>query len=293
MKNLFSTCCLAILFSFTGLAQDGGSLLDLVEDDEPQEEFASASFKSSRIIMTHSIENISKGVLDFRILHRFGIFTNGFENLFGLDQASVRIAFDYGLTDRLMIGFGRSGFRKEIDGFVKYQLLRQQSGYRSVPVTVSIAAGTLVKTFDGENPFYQEEFANRLAYYQQILIGRKFNKSLTLQLTPTILHENLVKFAEESNTRFALGIGGRLKVTDRIALMADYHYMITDLMDDALYNPLSVGVDIETGGHVFQLHFTNSIGLSERAYLTETRDNWSNFDFRFGWNLSRSFQIVR
>jgi hypothetical protein len=133
-----------------------------------------------------------------------------------------------------------------------------------------------------------------MGYYAQAIIGRKLSDKLTLQLTPTIVHQNLVATSKDPNDLYSIGLGGRLKLTNRLALTADYYYVINRNEDlQNYYNPLSIGFDIETGGHVFQLHFTNAIGMNERVFISETINDWANGDIQFGFNISRVFQIKK
>jgi hypothetical protein len=269
------------------------SLLDLLDEDEPEVEYVKAAFKSSRVINSHSMEMLHPGTMDFRILHRFGPVNRGFYDLFGLDQASMRIGFDYGISKHLTIGVGRSTFNKEMDGFVKYRLIAQQTGKRNIPLSVVLVTGM---TMDGRrwaNPDRVNYFSSRLAYYHQIIIGRKFNDWVSLQVTPGMVHRNLVASNEDPHDIFYTGIGGRLKLTKRIAFTADYHYVFNPADPGISQNPLSLGLDIETGGHVFQLHFSNAIGMNERAFITDTNAPWGGGEIRFGFNLSRMFQIKK
>lgn len=242
--------------------------------------------------MSHSMEMLQPGVLDFRILHRFGSVSSGFYNFFGLDAlANVRIGFDYGITDNLMAGIGRSSFNKELDGFMKYRLIHQSTGPEASPISFIAIAGVTSTMLKWSDPTRQNYFSSRLAYYAQVIIGRKFSRALTLQFMPSIVHRNLVPTKNDPNDLFAAGMGGRIKLSRRISFNADYHYVINQNKAAGFYNPLSVGFDIETGGHVFQLHFTNSKGMNERAFLAATQYRWSKGGIFFGFNISRSFQI--
>jgi hypothetical protein len=256
--------------------------------DEPQKELVYASFKSSRIIMSHSVEMLREGVLDFRILHRFGKVSGGTYEFFGLDgPATVRLGLDYGLTDNISFGIGRSAYKKELDGFLKYRPLQQSKGPGAFPVSVVAVAGM---TYAADTITKRYHTSDRFAFYWQALIGRKFNDALTLQIMPTMLHKNIVAQGEH-NDLFAGGFGGRIKLSKRISFNVDYYYVINQV--PGITNPLSVGFDIETGGHVFQLHFTNAKGINERAFLAETADHWDNGDIQFGFNISRSFQLKK
>jgi hypothetical protein len=268
-------------------------LLKLVGEDKPKKEYVKYAFKSPRVINGHSMEFLAPGTLDFRILHRFGLVSQGFDNLFGLDQASMRMGFDFGLRRNLMFGFGRSTFKKELDGYVKYAPLQQSTGEGSFPVTIAIVGGMTMNTLPWADPTIKNYFSSRLAYYFQTIIGRKISEGFTLQLAPTLVHNNLVALQTQPNDIYAVGFGGRAKVSNRMALTWDYFYVVNGIEKGINYHPLSVGVDIETGGHVFQLHVSNAAGMNERAFITETTNSWSKGELRFGFNLSRVFQIAK
>jgi len=285
---LFAGLC---LFSRTAHAQ-GNDLLGLLGEDKPQKEYVKAAFKSSRVINAHSMEFLSPGTMDFRILHRFGQLDQGYKNFFGLDQATMRMGFDFGIRRNLMAGVGRSTFKKEVDAFVKYAPIRQSKGPGSSPVTVALVGAMTVDGLPWTDPTRTNYFSSRLAYYFSAIIGRKFNESFTLQLTPTVVHKNLVQLQTNPNDIIGLGVGGRLKLNKRMALTWDYTHVLNGL-PTGYYNPLSVGIDIETGGHVFQLHLSNATGMNERAFITETTGQWAKGEIRMGFNLSRVFQLKK
>jgi hypothetical protein len=288
MKPKLTFLLLAILLFSKAKSQDSTDLFKQLGVDEPQKELVYASFKSSRIIMSHSVEMLREGVLDFRILHRFGKVSGGTYEFFGLDgPATVRLGLDYGLTDNISFGIGRSAYKKELDGFLKYRPIQQSKGPGAFPVSVVVVAGM---TYAADTITKRYHTSDRFAFYYQALIGRKFNDALTLQIMPTMLHKNIVAQGEH-NDLFAGGIGGRIKLSKRISFNVDYYYVINQL--PGITNPLSIGFDIETGGHVFQLHFTNAKGINERAFLAETADHWDNGDIQFGFNISRSFQLKK
>ncbi len=281
----------ALFISAFAFAQDEGeSLLDLLGEEETTN-YASASFKTTRIINAQSIENVAEGVLDFKISHRFGRVNGGLGEFFGLDQATIRLGLDYGITDRLMIGIGRSTVQKAIDGFAKYKLLRQSSGKKNMPVTLSLYSSIMVNAQQWANPERENYFSSRLFFTHQILIGRKFSSGTSLMLMPTLVHRNLVESTAVENDVYALGIGGRQKLTNRLALTFEYFYVLPDQISEIHTNSLSVGFDIETGGHVFQLHFTNSLGMMDKQYITETTGEWGAGDIHFGFNISRVFTL--
>jgi hypothetical protein len=268
-------------------------LLDLLGEEAPTVDYATASFKTNRVINLHSLESTAGGVLDFKIGHRFGFLSGGVSELFGLDQAMIRIGFDYGITDRLTVGLGRSSFEKTYDGFLKYKLLRQSSGAKKMPLTLAVVASSAVKTLPFRDPD-RENFASSKFYYTwQLILGRKFSDGFSLQLSPTVVHRNLVRLESEANDVLALGTAGRIKLSKRIAINAEYIYVLPDQLAPGYRNSLSIGFDIETGGHVFQLHLTNSTSLVEKGFITETVGNWGDGDIHFGFNVSRVFTVAK
>lgn len=294
---------LAIFLLFFGcyatkvLAQD--DLMSLIEDDkDKKKEFTTATFKTTRLINGHSIENVAAGVLDLKISHRFGFINRGSYELFGLDQATMRIGLDYGLNDRLMVGIGRSTFQKQYDAFYKFKLLRQASGGKgSSPVSVSAMSSIMLNTLKWSDPTRKNYYSSRLAFAHQLLVARKFSESVSLQLMPSYVHYNLVPTYTEPNDIFALGAGGRVKLSKRVSLNAEYYHVLPLAPEGYSYrlngtkNSLAIGFDIETGGHVFQLHFTNSTGMTEKTFITETVGDFFKGDIHFGFNISRVFTI--
>jgi hypothetical protein len=293
MRKSLLTGCILFLLAAPAWSQQGG-LLSLL-DEQYSIDHVTNAFKSPRVINTHSMEMLSPGTMDFRILHRFGDISRGAYELFGLDQASMRLGLDFGITSNLSAGIGRSTAKKEVDGFLKYRILWQSTGRRNIPVSVVWVSGMTVNGL--KDPIgiegVQVKFTRRLGYYHELIIGRKFSDRFTLQVSPTLIHNNIVANKLTPNELLACGIGGRFKFTKRIAFVWDYTYVINRFPPNINYNPLSVGFDIETGGHVFQLHFSNAVGMNERAYISDANSNWLKGEVRFGFNLSRVFQIVK
>lgn len=293
MTRLFLSLALASA-TLSVLAQD--DLLSLLGEDSTVE-YTSASFKSTRVINSHSLENVAHGVLDFRIGHRFGFVNGGLNEFFGLDQATIRLGLDYGITEQLMVGIGRSNYQKTVDGFVKYKLLRQCDSGCSMPLTLAVVASSSVTTLPADQvPWYGEGredfFTHRLSYSFQLIAGRKFSERFTLQVMPGVVHRNLVATSDDRNDLLNAGIAGRIKLTKRVSLNGEYFYVLPDQGPrEAFTNSLSMGFDIETGGHVFQLHFTNSTGMFERGFITETVGKWDKGDIHFGFNISRVFTL--
>jgi Membrane bound beta barrel domain (DUF5777) len=288
MKNKFLALSFFSLCFFNATAQNE-SLLAGLEDSTLGTQKVTGAFKSTRVINAHSIEMLAKGNLDFRILHRFGFVSAGIKQFFGLDQASMRMSFDYGITNNLTVGIGRSTFRKELDAFAKTRILQQTKGAKEFPFSLIVVGGYTVHT-DESAPTEKLSAVDRSAYYLQTIIGRKFNSKFSMQLSPIFVHTNFPVVRTDDQKIFALGGGLRYKVSKRMALTLDYHHPFGKL-DDSFTDPISLGIDIETGGHVFQLHFSNATGMNERAYVTQTTGDFFKGDIRFGFNLSRIFKI--
>ncbi len=269
-------------------------LLDMLEEEqEPVTEYAYATFKTSRIVNGQSIENPPNGELKFIISHHFGRLNEGAYNLWGLDQSTIRMGFEYGINDRLAVSLGRSSFEKTIDGFAKYKILRQSSGAKQMPISLSVFSGIYLNSLKWRYPERENYFSSRLSYTYQILIARKFSNSISFQLTPTLVHKNLVEKIADPNDIYALGYGGRLRLTNRVTFNAEYYQVLTPSTAESFKDMLSIGFDLETGGHVFQLHFTNAQPMFERAFITETRGDWLKGDIYFGFNIVRVFTIKK
>jgi hypothetical protein len=254
-------------------------------------DITTATFKTTRIVNGQSIENVGAGVLDFRILHRFGPLSQGGYNLFGLDQATMRIGLDYGITSRLMVGIGRSTFEKQYDAFLKYRIIRQQSGERNIPFSISYAGTAIYKSLKDATTTYTPYASDKFSFAHQILLASKISDYLSIQLTPTLLHYNIVDNATIPNDFYSLGTGLRLRLSKRVNFITEYYHRYNKLAgyDD----PLTMGFDIETGGHVFQLNVTNSTGMTERTFINETTGTWGKGDIRFGFTISRVFIVSR
>jgi hypothetical protein len=274
-------------------AQD--SLLNMLNDSmaaHKTKTYVTGTFKATHIINTQTIESPAKNNLDFVIQHRFGQLNSGSYNFFGLDNATLRLGLDYGITDDLDIGIGRSSYLKTFDGYLKYKLLKQtESG--AMPVSVSI----LGSVTDYTQTELSETYLNtkyRTAYAAELLIARKITSTLSLQVTPTWLHYNLVPTVADKNDVFAVGLGGRMKITKRMSIDAEYDIVPTgQVVSTTVHNSFSLGWDIETGGHVFQLVFSNSQSMLETQYLAQTTGTWGKGDIYFGFNISRNFNLKK
>ncbi|HEX9511834.1 MAG TPA: DUF5777 family beta-barrel protein [Puia sp.] len=296
MKRIFSLFCL-LLFSGFLQAQDS-SLLKMLNDSmavHTTPQYVTGTFKATHIANMQTIEAPAEGALSFVIQHRFGRLNSGSYAFFGLDGATLRLGLDYGISDRLAVGIGRSSYLKTYDGYVKYKLLRQTDGSNSMPVTVSVL-GTITIITDS---LFKKSLTSpdRPAYTGQLLIARKISRNLSLQLAPTYLSYNYKDISTDKTNIFALGIGGRMKISKRMSINAEYDYLpsgqIGHFNGDKVSNSFSLGWDIETGGHVFQLIFSNSQSMLETQYLTQTTGSWGNGDIYFGFNISRNFNLKK
>lgn len=252
--------------------------------------YTEGTFLSSRVINSHSVEGTQKGILDFRILHRFGTLNKGLYEFFGLDNASMRMGFDYGVSDQLSVGIGRSTYQKQYDAFIKYAILRQKLN-NSMPISLSYLASGMVQTVKDNDPLIKTSFSDRLFFANQLILARKMSKGFSLQLMPTLVHYNLVPKTADPNNLYSLGAATRIKVSQTISINSEYYYQFNQIANTK--NSLSVGVDIETAGHVFQLHVTNSTGMTERSFITGTNGTWGNGDILFGFNISRKFEFKK
>ncbi|MEI8279942.1 MAG: DUF5777 family beta-barrel protein [Bacteroidota bacterium] len=297
---LFFSAVLLTSFSFQSKAQQGADdLAKMLEQEDKtakhKKDYTTATFKATRILDGNSIENTGKGVLDFRIMHRFGELSTGASNFYGFDNAATKLALDYGITKWLMVGVGRSAYLKEYDAFTKVKILRQVKN-GGMPLSLSYATGATLQGEDVQLAPDGSKYSvvDRMRFYHQILIARKFNDWLSLQLMPTLIHMNVVDSSKDANDIMAMGIGGRIKLSTRFALTGEYYYTLGNKLSGHDYqNGLSVGVDIETGGHVFQLVFTNATGLNEHSFVAQNTSKWSNGGIHFGFNISRVFTIVQ
>jgi len=246
-----------------------------------------ATFKTTRVATGHSVEQCKAGVLDFRVNHRFGRISDGFSSFFGLDDAVTRIGADYGITDYLMVGAGRSTLNKEYDAFAKVKILGQAK--KRSPVTLNYLAGVYVVA--EKYPVNDVPFINRFSYAHQLLVARKITDKLSIQLMPTFMHFNRTALPSETNNMFSMGVAGRYKLGKRLALTAEYYYTPESMKRAGNVNPLTIGLDIETGGHVFQVFVSNARGLSERSLFTNTVSQWQEGQIHFGFNISRVFSL--
>lgn len=278
MKKLLA---ILLLVSTTTQAQDLMSLLG----DEAVNSITKSTFKDSRIVNAQSNEQAAKGELKFMVQHRFGTLNSGGYNLWGLDNSKIRLGFEYGLHERLATGFGRSSSQKEFDFSAKGKVLQQST---EIPVSISIYSAIF---FQHPSPTVREQsgfdMSDQFSFSNQIILTKKVNRKLSVALLPTHLHLNTVGVGETNDPLF-VGFGGRYKLSKRVSINGEYFYGLSQ-MSEAHTNVLSLGFDIETGGHIFSLHLSNSRGMNERAFLLDTTGDWVDGDIYFGFNISRVF----
>ena len=281
-----------LLFLFVPLFSQEEDLLDLLNDEEIKTEFVQASFKGTRVVNAQSIEIPKPKILQFMIQHRFGSIENGFYDLFGTDYASIRYDLHYGYSDKISFGAGRSSYNKIYDIFFKTKLLRQSTGKSSLPITIvlynSIGINSQKKA---ENDIaIKENFANRILYINQIIIGRKFNRKLSLEVLPTYIHRNLVPKKSDSHSLISFGFAGRYKLSNRVSLNLDYFLPIGERAD--LFNHgTGIGIDYETGGHVFQIMISNAQGPYEYTFIENSTGSFNSSTLYLGFNISRAFTL--
>ncbi len=285
--------CLAVLFAATARVYSQDDLMDLFGEEEPTTEYAYATFKTTRISVGQSIENPPNGNLIFVVSHHFGTVNQGWYEFYGLDQATTRIGFEYGINDWLGIGIGRSTLNKTFDGFVKVKILRQSSGAKRMPLSVSYYGNTAISTLKWQDPDRKNYFTSKMSYAHQILIARKFSNAISFQLMPTLIHRNLVERDIDENDVFAIGAGGRAKISNRVSINAEYYYLLPGQTSKDFHDTFTIGVDLETGGHVFQLFATNGRGAIEQYYIAQSSGSWLNGDIHIGFNITRVFTIKK
>ncbi|MBI1223087.1 MAG: hypothetical protein GC180_10830 [Bacteroidetes bacterium] len=286
-----------IILSFAAIpsfSQEEDDLLNMIEkQDSNKVVYTTATFKGTRLINLPTVEVMGKNTLEFRIAHRFGdAFTKGSraQNLYGLDgPVALNLSLDYSLSDRFSFGIARTNIQKLVTGNVKYRLLRQTTNNK-MPISVTYE-GKMNVTHEKNLDKRYDLFSNRLSYVNHLLIARKFNSSLSLQVDLMHIHRNLVQYYADKNTMFAIGLSGRMKVTKRLAITAEYAKGIGHYAQDQsnFYDHLGVGVDIETGGHVFQLFVVNSFTLNEVQFIPANDRSIGSGALRFGFNVSRVF----
>jgi len=288
-------------------AQDSTNLLsELERESNPKTVYTTSTFKSTRLINGHTTETTQPGTMDLRISHRFGLLNSGFFNFFGLDEAHMRLGFDFGVTQNLMIGIGHNTHIGTYDAFAKIKVLKQSTGKINMPFSVTFLAGAVVNArkkidlegimFTPSKAYLVSSFSDRVSYVFQLFVARKFSDHFALQIMPTLIHHDNIFINDVDEVSvykkinaFAVGVGGRQRLSRRMHLTAEYYYQLPSTKTDGASNSLSFGIDIETGGHVFQLHITNSKHMLEQSFITHSTGKWDKGDILFGFNILRVF----
>ncbi|WP_276088206.1 DUF5777 family beta-barrel protein [Pedobacter sp. JY14-1] len=280
-------------------AQDADSLLrsmDTLSKSEPVQ----AVFKATRIVLSHSTETQKKHDLDLRIRHHFGDIGGRFgsaHTLYGLDVASdLFIGLDYGVTDDFTVAVGRSKQDETFNFSGKYKLLKQQDTGMPVNLTLLAQMGWVAREPFNENEF--TSYADRFSWFFQGLISRKLTSRLSLQVMPGYLIRQVSMEPGDPRNLFVLGFAGRMKLTKRLSFVADYTLVNglsrqPDNLANAYYDPLGVGLEIETGGHIFSLNFMNSEYILENNFIPNTKKSWGKGGVRFGFTISRNFSLFK
>ena len=283
MKKSITT--LFLLFTVLLFSQD--DLLSEIDTATETPLYASAVFKGLKVINFESTKLVAKGGFNFIVSHRFGTVKNGFQNLFGLDEAVTHLNFVYGLSDHINISASRSSNQKIYEVATKFRLVSQQAG--KMPFTVVSYTSVLANTALDTDNLPKLEFKHRLSYVAQLLVSRKMNKNLSLILSPTFFHDNYLTDDFQENSQYGVGFGGRYKLGKRWSLNTEYGVHLNRSKNSLYNNPFSIGVDLETGGHVFQLLFTNSQSMNTNGVFGTSTGEWGEGDVYFGFNLARSF----
>lgn len=278
---------LIFFFLLPAIIYSQDDLLAEIDSDSIGIQEANAVFKGLKIVNFESTKLMYKKQFVFMVAHRFGSIENGFDSFFGLDDAVTRLNFIYGISDGFNISASRSSFQKIYETAIKYRLVKQKEN--GFPFTIVGYNSLLINTALEKDNLPKLEFKHRLGYTAQILVSRKVNTNLSLELAPTFFHDNYVAINDQDNSQFALGLGGRYKLGKRWSLNMDYGWHLNRSNDSPFKNPFSVGVDLETGGHVFQMHFTNAQAMNTNGFLGQATGDWGDGDVYFGFNLTRVF----
>lgn len=289
-------CIISQLFFLFLIQYTSGQDLDQILSelsDHKTPNYTYGTFKGTTIINGQSIEVPGKSDLRFIVSHRFGEMKQGLYNFFGLDQGTTRLGFEYGLKDIASLSIGRNNIDKIYDAGIKVIVLRQQTGLKNIPVSVSIYTSAYLNTLKWDIPERDNLFSSRLSYMSQIMVARKFNQKFSLQISPSFVHKNLVPLPEDQNNIFAVGMGARYKIGRKFSLNGEYYYLLPGKTADDFINNLSLGFDIEAAGHVFQIHATNSQAMFARGFMTETTGSWTKGNIYLGFNLYRVFPLSK
>ena len=283
MKQFLNTTLL--IFSLFLYPQE--DLLSEIDNGNQDAAYEIAIFKGLKVINFESTKLVANKGFSFIVSHRFGTVKDGFQNLFGLDQAVTHLNFVYGISENVNISASRSSNQKIYELGSKIRMIKQRKGEN--PFNIVVYSSVLANTGLDKDNLPKLDFKHRLSYVAQLLVSRKINSKLSFILSPTFFHDNYISDDYQNNSQYGIGFGGRYKIGKRWSLNTEYGVHL-NRSDNSLYNnPFSIGVDIETGGHVFQLHFTNSQSMNTNGVFGTSTGDWTEGDVYFGFNLARSF----
>lgn len=279
-----------VFICFTAQTQDLLNFLDSIET-EP-DIFITNTFKSVRLINGYSSDLAGKNDLVFSISHRFGELNQGLYNFFGLDQSTIRFGFEYGINSRISLGVGRSNYEKLYDGFFKIKLLNQSVG--GFPVSVTWLEGSVMKTLKWVDESKDYPFSARMYYVHELLLSRKFTSAFSAQIVPVLVHRNMVETDEEQNLVSAVGFGANYTLNKWLSVSGEYYLVLPGNTADNYSNSAAIGVELESGGgHIFQIHLSNSYGMTEKVFIAETKSQWSKGEIGIGFNIIRVFHLKK
>jgi Membrane bound beta barrel domain (DUF5777) len=287
MRKVITIAFVFLSISFASAQDDLFNQLDTVKSNK--KEIETAAFKALQICNLQSTKLPVKGELYILISHRFGDLSNGINNFFGLDNALTKIGGIYGATNWLSLGISRHTFNKTYELAAKYKFANQMIG--GFPITI-VGYNTMDINSDLDKAIYpQLKFNNRLSFTSQLLISRKFSESFSVEIAPILVHKNLYDDAIDQKDTYLIGTGGRYKLSKRLSLNIDYAARLGSKIEGSPYhNPLSVGLDIDTGGHIFQMVFSNSQPMTDVTILTNSIGSWEGKKaLYFGFNMYRVF----
>lgn len=276
------------LLSITTQAQDD-LLNELNNETKNTKQFDLPAFKAMQIGNLQSTKIADKGDLYLIVSHRFGTFKNGIDDFFGLDQANTKIQLAYSFWEGIQLSFSRDSFEKTYSGTAKVRLTKQSNQF---PLNIVGYASADINSEIKKANYPSLKFGDRMTYTAQLLVSRRISKKLSLEIAPSFVRQNLQDLnftGARTHNQILMGLGGRMKVSKRMSINLEYAYNFSKHENSKYNNPLTLGIDIETGGHVFQLLFSNARGSNDGAFLTKAQGDWSTGDISFGFNVVRVF----
>ena len=285
MMNKFNCFVIALFCNIFAFGQN--SLLnEITAESDYENTFEMPAFKAMKVVNNQSTKLAGKGDLYLYVGHRFGAVRGGISSLFGLDYANTKIEMLYGLFNEVQVGFSRESFKKTYNLHVKYGIKRQTNNF---PVSIVGYNSINLDTSLDENVYPNLNYNERYVYISQLLISRRFSDKFSLQLSPSVIKHNFLTTQAETDYNYVLNTGSRLKISKRSSFNIDYSYHLNRLKNSSEKNVLSLGIDMETGGHVFQLLFSNTQASDEAGVLTGAEGDWLKGDVYFGFNILRVF----